>query len=207
MEIFVKIVRLSIRSLSRPIAVGAAAGLAVAAVLAVTPGVAALAAGPTTVNRQVGAHPVQPANVTVPPELIPPAGQVLVATFAANGVQVYRCTAGAWAFVEPAANLVGWAHGQLGVQTAVHFRGPSWESTVDGSLVEARAIASVPVTGSIPQLLLQATTTRGDGLFGHVTYVQRLATSGGPAPAGACVDSATTGVAYRAQYRFFQAAG
>jgi hypothetical protein len=62
------------------------------------------------------------------------------------------------------------------------------------------------VTGSIPQLLLQATRTRGDGVFGGVTYVQRLATRGGVAPSGTCADGATAGVRYTAEYRFFKAA-
>jgi hypothetical protein len=64
-------------------------------------------------------------------------------------------------------------------------------------------VASSPVPGSIPQLLLQATKTRGEGVFGHVTYVQRLATSGGVAPTGACTDGRTAGIPYQAEYRFF----
>jgi Protein of unknown function (DUF3455) len=138
-----------------------------------------------------------------PPALNPPAGQVLVADFAASGVQVYQCTSAAWVFVEPAANLLGWAKGSSGPRTVIHFRGPSWESTNDGSLVEAKAKVNLPVTGSIPQLLLESTRNRGDGLFGHVSYIQRLATSGGAAPAGACTEGQTTGVPYRARYRFF----
>ena len=150
-----------------------------------------------------GAHPGEAeASLPVPPALAPPAGQVLVADFAASGVQVYQCTSGAWAFVEPAASLVGRAKGSSG-RSAIHFRGPSWESTNDGSLVEAKAVASSPVDGSIPQLLLQSTRNRGDGLFGHVGYIQRLATSGGAAPTGACTEGQTDGVPYRARYRFF----
>lgn len=138
-----------------------------------------------------------------PAALAPPAGNVLSSGYQARGVQVYQCTAGAWAFVEPAATLTGFARGRS--RAAVHFRGPSWQSTGDGSLVEARAVASSPVTGSIPELLLQATRTRGGGDFGAVTYIQRLATSGGVAPAGTCTDGATTGVPYRAAYRFYVA--
>ena len=87
--------------------------------------------------------------------------------------------------------------------TAVHFRGPSWESTDDGSLVEAKAIASSPVKGAVPELLLRSTNNRGDGVFGHVTFLQRLATRGGLAPAGACAEGQTVGVPYQAEYRFF----
>ncbi|MFB9239810.1 DUF3455 domain-containing protein [Plantactinospora siamensis] len=153
------------------------------------------------------AMPAQPGNqsVSVPPALDPPPGQVLRARFFAAGTQVYRCADGAWTFVEPAANLVGWQTDPVRPRTAIHFRGPSWESTEDGSLVEARAVASVPAPapGTIPQLLLQATANRGTGIFGQVSYVQRLATSGGAAPAGGCAAGATTGVPYRAEYRFY----
>jgi hypothetical protein len=62
------------------------------------------------------------------------------------------------------------------------------------------------VPGSIPELLLQATVNRGDGVFGHVSYLQRLRTQGGVAPVGACTDGQTTGVPYRAEYRFFMPA-
>jgi hypothetical protein len=144
---------------------------------------------------------------SVPPVVQVPAGQVLIGDFLGTGVQVYGCTAGGWVFVEPAATLAGWTKRPHGFATAVHFRGPSWESTDDGSLVEAKVIASSPVTGSIPQLLLQATENRGDGVFGHVSYLQRLATHGGAAPAGACTEGQTTGVRYAAEYRFFTPAG
>src|SRR5213079_3599426 len=83
----------------------------------------------------------------VPPVIEVPPGQVLIGDFLGRGVQVYRCTAGAWAFVEPTANLAGWAKRPGNYATAVHFRGPSWESTDDGSLVEARVVASSPVPG------------------------------------------------------------
>lgn len=141
---------------------------------------------------------------SVPPELAVPAGNAVIADFAAQGVQVYQCTAGAWVFVEPAANLIGRTAGPSRTyHTSVHFRGPSWQSTIDGSLVTATAVANSAVPGSIPQLLLKAATNRGDGLFGKVSYIQRLNTSGGLAPAGGCTDGKTTGVPYTAKYRFF----
>ncbi|MEV5409991.1 DUF3455 domain-containing protein [Thermopolyspora sp. NPDC052614] len=135
----------------------------------------------------------------VPPELKPPAGHVLAKAFSASGVQVYECNGGTWSFVEPAASLTD-ARGRT---AAIHFRGPTWQSTTDGSLVVGKAVANKPVTGTIPLLLLEATDNRGDGLFGRVTYIQRLATQGGAAPTGPCEDGDTEGVPYRAQYRFF----
>jgi hypothetical protein len=180
------------------------AGLALAAVScgAVLAGVQAAAADAGPVEAG-GAELIAPGARAVPPAIEVPPGQTLTGDFLGAGVQVYRCTAGAWTFVEPAANLAGWTRSPDHFATAVHFRGPSWESAEDGSLVEAKAIASSPVQGSIPQLLLQATSNRGDGVFGRVSYLQRLATRGGAAPAGACTDGQTTGVRYRAEYRFF----
>jgi hypothetical protein len=52
-------------------------------------------------------------------------------------------------------------------------------------------------------LLLQATLTRGDGIFGDVTYVQRLATVGGVKPSTRCMDGQTLGVPYSAVYTFY----
>jgi hypothetical protein len=163
---------------------------------------AALLAG-TLIAGSGGSASAVPPLKPAPPALAPPAGHVLTAVFAARGVQVYQCTAGAWAFVEPAATLTGAARRPAGRHDVIHFRGPSWQSTQDGSLVEARAVANSPVPGSIPELLLQSTRNRGDGVFGQTSYIQRLATQGGVAPAGACVDGATAGVPYRAEYRFY----
>jgi hypothetical protein len=143
-------------------------------------------------------------GVDLPPELVPPAGNVLSSVFQARGVQIYTCTDGKWVFTEPAASLQGRAGGR-GSHTLIHFRGPSWESVQDGSLVEAAVAASSPAEGTIPWLLLKVTRTRGDGILAGTTYVQRLATKGGAAPTGACTPASTTSVPYEAVYRFFTA--
>jgi hypothetical protein len=149
-----------------------------------------------------------PAAPVVPKELKVPAGNVLSSSFQAHGVQIYQCTAGKWVFLEPAASLkgnrIGGSGGGLDV---LHFRGPSWESVQVGSLVEGTLAASVasPVAGTIPQLLVRATKTQGNGLLGHVTFVQRLATKGGAAPAGSCTGTGVRAVKYTAVYRFYNA--
>jgi hypothetical protein len=134
---------------------------------------------------------------SVPEAIRVPPGNRLIAQFPAQGVQVYQCTGGAWTFLEPIAALGDPS------PAVIHFRGPSWESIRDGSLVEAATVASSPVAGAIPQLLLKATKTRGSGIFGNVTYVQRLDTAGGLAPTTTCKDGQTQGVAYTADYLFF----
>src|SRR4051812_39990703 len=73
---------------------------------------------------------------SVPEAIRVPAGNRMIARFDGKGVQVCQCAAGAWAFVEPAATLDDHR------TAAIHFRGPSWESIQDGSLVEAAAVAN-----------------------------------------------------------------
>src|SRR5688572_4837748 len=72
-------------------------------------------AADTTVSQ------VSPDRVTVPAAIEVPPGHVLSGDFFAKGVQVYQCTGGAWVFVEPAANLLGWVRRPSSPATAVHF--------------------------------------------------------------------------------------
>lgn len=147
-------------------------------------------------------------RLSVPPELKPPPGNRLDSVFKASGVQNYGCTDGAWKLLEPAAYLTGITVAPVKRATAVHFRGPSWQSDTDGSLVEGTAPKSAPsaTPNSIPQLLITAApTSRGAGVFGGVTVIQRLATVGGVAPATGCTAGQTTAVRYTAVYRFFKA--
>jgi hypothetical protein len=76
---------------------------------------------------------------------------------------------------------------------------------VDGSSVTAAAQANSPVPNSIPQLLLKSTGNRGPGLLSAVTFVQRLNTTGGASPTGACTDGVTASVPYTADYAFWVA--
>jgi len=68
--------------------------------------------------------------------------------------------------------------------------------------------SNAPTTGSIPWLLLQVVSHAGatTGVFSDVTYVQRLATRGGLAPAGPCTDGAQMSAQYSATYVFWAAA-
>ena len=131
---------------------------------------------------------------------------------AATGVQKYACQAnGTWLFTDPVAGLYKPARDRNPIGT--HYLNfatgrPIWESR-DGSSVEAARKASAPAgTGNIPALLLQAIVTTGgsdgDRLSG-TTWVQRLNTSGGVAPAGACTPGDTIAVPYTADYVFWRA--
>ena len=81
-------------------------------------------------------------------------------------------------------------------------------ASTDGSAVVGKKVAQAdaPQTDAVPWLLLAATSTTGSGVFTGVTYVQRIATTGGKAPATGCgadnVD-AETRVPYTADYYFY----
>lgn len=147
---------------------------------------------------------------SIPPALAVPAGNQLVLAASAKGVQIYECapdTTGAlaWKLHAPRATLFDAA----GNQVAIHFggvdkglpAGPYWQAS-DGSRVHGANPVSVPNPGSIPLLRLDAADTSGNGVFTKVTFIQRLETTGGVAPAGAC-SSGTTEVAYTAKYNFY----
>jgi hypothetical protein len=147
----------------------------------------------------------------VPAALAPPADATLAAGFPARGVQIYVCSAAAaggspaWTLKAPHASLT-----KDGEIAAIHFAGPSWQA-LDGSLVTGAKTASSPATDghSIPQLLLKATTHAGPGVFADTTWIQRLETVGGNAPATGC-DAAHVNaellVPYRAEYVFYRVA-
>lgn len=93
-----------------------------------------------------------------------------------------------------------------------HFGGPSWQAR-DGSLVKATLDGRVTVDPTaIPWLRLAVTSATagpdGDRLEG-TTYIQRIATTGGLAPAPADCTASTVGttkeVPYTADYTFWKA--
>ena len=147
-----------------------------------------------------------PPSVVVPGALGAPAGESLVRTLWADGVQIYECRKAAdasfpaWVFVAPDAKLVDAG----GVLVGHHYAGPTWEAG-DGSkvvgVVKAKVDALKPT--DIAWLLLATHSTGKPGLFANVTTIQRVATEGGAAPATGC-GTATVGkqvsVPYKAQY-------
>ena len=170
-----------------------------------TTALAAVTAGTlssVTVGQAAASQPAR-TGVDVPAALKVPDGNRLTGVFSAAGVQTYTCTDGAWKLLEPAATL--WARNDHSHRpVALHSRGPVWVSTVDGSAVNAAAVATSPKTGTIPELLLKSTATRGTGIFADVSYIQRLGTRGGVAPATACTGTDQVSVAYSATYTFYK---
>ncbi|MCV7030223.1 hypothetical protein AWC25_11720 [Mycobacterium sherrisii] len=172
--------------------------------ICVAVGVTAVVAACASTHRPVPASSTTTARpqVRVPDPVKVPAGNQLAGSFAGRGQQIYRCTDGAWTLVQPAAIIT-----DNGSPIAVHSQGPVWISTIDGSEVAAAPVPHAVVThdDAIPELLLKATENHGSGRFGAITYVQRLATTGGMAPPGGCTNGAWIGIPYSASYLFYTA--
>jgi len=132
-----------------------------------------------------------------------PEGNRLHSKVYADGVQVYRWDGGAWVFVEPAATL--FANAGYDGKVGSHYVGPTWESNSGSKVVGARLYGCQPDTTAIPWLLLEAVSTSGPGIYSSVTYIQRLNTKGGLAPAypGSFVGE-TVLVPYTAEYYFYR---
>jgi hypothetical protein len=144
------------------------------------------------------------ASAEVPAAIAAP-GETAVATFHAEGAQVYECKAGndgklAWAFREPIATLL-----LDGKTVGRHYAGPNWEH-IDGSAVTAKAAGNAPgkTAGDIPWLKLEVTAHRGSGTLAGVTTVQRIDTQGG-VQNGSCDKAGTFHSApYAADYVFLR---
>lgn len=148
-----------------------------------------------------------PATVQVP------AGQRIAMETVGAGDITYECrakkdmpSAFEWVFVGPDAKLMDRSGKVVG-----RYYGPpaTWESN-DGSKVTATQLAVAPASaGNIPLQLVKANPAMGMGAMQGVTYIQRVATQGGVAPAVAC--TATNAgqkqvVKYQADYIIWKAA-
>ena len=120
-----------------------------------------------------------------------------------EGVQIYRWDGASWVFAGPEAVLWSDAGGHGVVGT--HYAGPTWES-LSGSTVRGTVVYRCPQPDAIPWLLLQAVDPEGPGIFQRVTYIQRVNTEGGlaPAEAGSFVGEIAN-VPYTAESVFYRA--
>jgi len=149
-------------------------------------------------------------NATLPEAVRVPAGHVQSGYTTTSGGQLtYECRAKKdmadqfeWAFVGPVAAL------QMGNQVVgKYYGGPTWESN-DGSKVTGKQVAVAPgAAGAIPLQLVKANPAMGEGAMQGISYIQRLNTQGGVAPALPC-GAAQAGqrqiVGYQADYVFYK---
>jgi hypothetical protein len=149
--------------------------------------------------------PETPTAVTVP------AGNKLAMIAVGAGDLTYECrvktgttTAYEWVFAGPNAVLSD----KNGTAVGKYYGGPTWLSN-DGSKVTGKQIAIAPAaTTAIPMQLVKTNPSSGDGVMKDITYIQRLNTVGGIAPADSCA-VANVGekklVKYQADYLFYKA--
>lgn len=146
----------------------------------------------------------------VPAAIAVPAGHVPVLSLKGVGPLNYECRAtkpGAdwkWVFVSPDAKL----QDDKGTQVGKYYGGPTWEHN-DSSKVTGKQLAIAPgPAGAIPLQLVQANPATGAGTFVGVTYIQRINTAGGVAPAAPCTEK-EAGLPkqsfYSADYVFYKA--
>ena len=142
-------------------------------------------------------------TVAVPESLRPDANESLARIVPAKGVQIYECRDAKWVFVAPEAELFDRAGNKIGK----HYAGPHWEAADGSKIVGAmKQRADAPAAGNIPWLLLGTKSVGNEGSFSNVTSIQRVATTGGVAPAGACAQYGERArVPYTADYYFFTA--
>jgi hypothetical protein len=150
-----------------------------------------------------------PAEVELPANQ--PYGNTRVATYYAEGVQKYKAQVKAgsmpvtyeWVFVAPKADLFDASNKKIGT----HGAGPFWELSASDSIFAQQFTPAKTVSvdaNSIPWLLLMPKTGKTPtGIFANVSYIQRIATKGGKAPAAP--PASITDIAdihYTAIYRF-----
>jgi hypothetical protein len=157
--------------------------------------VAAAAAAPGNDNRapDVGDYEI----------LRAPAGNKVAFRAYAEGVQIWGWNGTNWVFLRPEAVL--YATGKDDGVIGIHYAGPTWESA-SGSYVRGRVLQrATPDADAIPWLLLEATESDGPGIFDGVTFIQRVNTVGGLAPAaGGDFPGQETRVPYAAEYFFYR---
>ena len=153
------------------------------------------------------------AQAGVPEAIRVPAGHRVAMETVGVGQLAYDCRANPampgsfeWAFAGPDATLA-----DRGGRAVGKYYGPpaTWQSS-DGSRITGTQLAVSPAgAGSIPLQLVKANPATGSGAMQGVTYIQRLATRGGAAPATVC-DASRVGnralVAYQADYIFWKSA-
>ncbi|MDP3412301.1 MAG: DUF3455 domain-containing protein, partial [Polaromonas sp.] len=121
-----------------------------------------------------------------------PAGNRVALETVGIGEITYQCSAKKdmagqyeWVFAGPDARLMD----RSGKQVGKYYGPPATWEAMDGSRLTAVQLAVAPNTGmagSIPLQLVKANPAMGSGAMQGVTYIQRVDTRGGVAPAMPC---------------------
>jgi hypothetical protein len=160
-----------------------------------------------------------------------PSGHEVFLEGRAVGTQNYVCLLSgkgfAWRFLGPQATVFISSNGDLQQQITTHYLSlnpaeglnrPTWQSSSDSSLVWGRVVQpstdpAYVAPGAIPWLLLEAagaaTGPTSGALLTQTTYIHRVNTAGGIAPAAGCSQASEVGalalVPYTTDYLFYRA--
>jgi hypothetical protein len=135
------------------------------------------------------------------PKLKVEAGHKVCFRAFAIGEQIYRWDGTSWVFVGPEAVLFD----QDGEEVGTHYAGPTWESDSGSTVVGTVTERATPDPDSIPWLKLETASSAGPGIFADVTFIQRVNTVGGKAPADAGdFVGEVVRVPYLADYYFYR---
>jgi hypothetical protein len=149
----------------------------------------------------------------LPDTLKVPAGHRVALETVGVGEITYECRADqakagqfAWVFAGPDARLLD----RSGKPVGKYYGPPATWEAMDGSKITGKQLAVAPGgAGNIPLQFVQANPAVGSGAMSGVTYIQRVKTLGGVAPATAC-GAGNVGakqiVTYQADYIFWKAA-
>jgi hypothetical protein len=142
-----------------------------------------------------------------------PAGHRVALETVGVGEITYECRAKPtdaqafeWVFVGPRADL----NSRAGKKLGTYYGPPATWAADDGSRITGSQVAVAPASaGSIPLQLVKANPASGPGAMMGVSFVQRVATQGGVAPALPC-NAGSAGrkeiVKYQADYIFWMPA-
>ena len=152
----------------------------------------------------------------IPDSLQVPEGNKFTLQAYAEGVQIYQVqrsttdnNAFLWVNVAPSATL--YSKADFTEPLGIHYKGPTWEFTKgqykDEKVVAARLKGSVQDPTAIPWLLLQAVDPLSSD-DNQITYIQRIYTEGGMAPATPASEEnlgQLDSIPYTALYVFYEA--
>ncbi|MDP1955651.1 MAG: DUF3455 domain-containing protein [Polaromonas sp.] len=158
--------------------------------------------------------PVMPSysQAALPAAVQVPTGNKVALETIGVGEITYQCSAKKdmagqfeWVFAGPDARLLD----RSGKQVGKYYGPPATWEAMDGSKLTAVQLAVAPHTaGSIPLQLVKGNPAMGAGAMQGVTYIQRVNTQGGVAPAAPCTAanlSVKQIVKYQADYIFYKA--
>jgi len=152
-------------------------------------------------------------QASLPASIQVPSGNKVAWETVGKGTVTYECRAKAnamgqteWVFAGPDAKLSD----RSGKQVGTYYGPPATWEAMDGSKVTGKQLAVAPAgAGNLPYQLVQANPAMGSGAMTGVTYIQRVALTGGVAPAAIPCTSASLGkrevVNYQADYIFWKA--